>query len=92
MTETSSMIRVGIVSAVNKPTGQARVYFPAQDNLVSDWLYVMRYPKMSVTVQESDGHAHDASIADWFPSVNDKVVVLYAYGMNSDGFILGVIQ
>ncbi len=28
---------------------------------------------------------------DWFPCANDKVLVLYLSGMNSDGFILGVV-
>lgn len=96
MAEISSLVRVGIVSDVRKSEGTARVYYPDMHNMVSDWLHVMRYPNMrvSVTVENNEGHSHDAyaSITDWFPKVNDKVLVLMAYGFNSDGFILGVIE
>lgn len=104
MADLNSLVRVGFVSDVNKAKGQARVCFPDMSNMISDWLYVMRYPHMSVTVSSAGshnhggdvtsdgGHSHSATITDWFPNVNDKVLVLMAYGFNSDGFILGVIQ
>ena len=74
------------------------------DDMVSDWLYVMRYPNLSLTVNSAGahdhggavasggGHSHTIGIVDWFPNVNDKVLVLMAPGFNSDGYILGVIQ
>ena len=108
MAETNSMVRVGFVSDVRKSNGTARVCFPDMDNMVSDWLYVMRYPNLTVSAStgsagshshggavSGDGsHSHNVSTAvtDWFPKVNDKVLVLMAYGFNSDGYILGVIQ
>lgn len=108
MADTNSMVRVGFVSDVRKPNGTARVCFPDMDNMISDWLYVMRYPNLTVHVSTGSagshshggavgsdgGHSHSvsASVTDWFPNVNDKVLVLMAYGFNSDGFILGVIK
>ena len=96
MADISSLIRVGVISDVRKDEGTARVYYPDMNNMVSDWLHVMRYPGMRVSVSNatSDGHTHSAtaSITDWFPQVNDRVLVLMAYGFNSDGFILGVIE
>ena len=108
MADTNSMVRVGFVSDVRKSNGTARVCFPDMDNMVSDWLYVMRYPNLTVyastgsagshshggAVGSDGGHTHGVSVSvtDWFPNVNDKVLVLMAYGFNSDGFILGVIQ
>ena len=87
MADLKSLVRVGYVSDVNSSNGTARVAFPDMNDMVSDWLYVMRYPHMSVTVDTTQ-----TDVADWFPAVNDKVLVLMAYGFNSDGFILGVIQ
>lgn len=104
MAELHAMVRTGIVSAVKASEGKARVYYPDMDDMVSDWLYVMRYPGMSVSVVSngahahggvvgSDGsHSHNATLGAWMPRVNDTVLVLYAYGHNADGYILGVIQ
>ena len=38
---------------------------------------------------EIEEHSHPGG--DWMPNVNDTVLVLFAYGFNTDGFILGVI-
>lgn len=103
MAEVESMVRIGFVSDVRPSKGQARVCFPDMSNMVSDWLYVMKYPGMGLSINSAGahshggqvssdgGHSHGGSISGWFPSVNDKVLVLMAYGFNSDGYILGVI-
>ena len=96
MAEENSMIRVGIVSDVNPDKLRARVYFPDLNNMVSDWLYVLQRSKApsNVTVEAAEGHTHEASGADqgkWIPEVNDMVVVVYTYGFNTDGYIVGVI-
>lgn len=39
-------------------------------------------------------HTHtwdDVEVYEWFPKVDDKVLVVYAYGFNSEGFVLGVL-
>ena len=87
MTTETNMVRIGIVSSVSPGGGKARVYFPAMNNMVSDWLYVLRYPNALVEV---DGE--DVEVKDWSPSVNDRVVCLFLYGENTDGFILGAIR
>lgn len=104
MAELNAMVRTGIVSDVKASEGKARVYYPDMDDMVSDWLYVMRYPGLSVSIVSkgahthddaviSDGrHSHNVNMEDWMPRVNDTVLVLYAYGHNADGYILGVIQ
>ncbi len=108
MKEGASVVRVGIISDIDRRGGKARVYYPSMDDMVSDWLYIMRYPScaISMTVSNSGGHSHDggipydgehshsisATITDWFPEINDKVLVLYPPGFNTDGYILGVIQ
>ena len=73
MDNASTMIRVGVVSSTNSTQRKARVIFPALDNLVSDWLFVLQQ-------------------GSWMPSVNDRVLVLYLPGFNTDGFILGEIK
>jgi len=71
MTGIERLLRIGIVSSVSG--NRARVYFPDQDNMVSDWLYIIKQGE------------------SWTPSVNDRVLVLYSKGTDTDGFILGVI-
>jgi len=57
------------------------------------------------TVSNEDGHKHDVAdgwmenhwhdgtkLADWMPSVNSRVLVLYLPVPNGDGFILGGIS
>ena len=104
MADINSLVRVGYVSDINPSDCTARVVFPDMSDIVSDWLYVMRYPNLSLTVNSAGahdhggavasggGHSHTIGIVDWFPNVNDKVLVLMAPGFNSDGYILGVIQ
>lgn len=92
MAQIDSMVRTGYISDIDKSKGLARVCFPDMNNMVSDWLYVMRYPHMSVSVFSAIATDASASLTPWFPKVNDKVLVLMAYGFSSDGFILGVIQ
>ena len=87
MADIKSLVRVGFVSDIDTANGTARVAFPDMNDMVSDWLYIMRYPGMYVTINDEQ-----KTVTDWFPAVNDKVLVLMAYGFNSDGFILGVIQ
>ncbi len=86
MTTEKNTIRVGIVSSIEPGGQKARVYFPTMDNMVSDWLYVLKHPNARV---EIDGE--DVPVKDWYPNVNDMVVCAFLYGENTDGFILGVI-
>ena len=44
MAELDSMVKIGIVSAIDADTHTARVYFPDKDNMVSDWLKVLQFP------------------------------------------------
>lgn len=87
MTTESNMVRVGIVSSVQPDGGKARVYFPTMNNMVSDWLHVLHYPKTAVEIE-----GEDVEVKDWIPSVNDRVLCLFLYGENTDGFILGAIR
>jgi len=89
--DASGMVRIGIVSSVDTSERKARVFFPDMNNMVSDWLYVLQRPREVVDVKESEGHTHSASVTSWLPKVNERVLVIYLYGWNTDGFILGVI-
>ena len=96
MAGTDSLVRVGIVSAVDGAKQRARVYYPDLSDMVSDWLYVLQAPYLlanPVTIGESEGHTHPSSVGarGWMPRVDDKVLTLYTYGENTDGYILGVI-
>lgn len=44
MAELDSMVRVGIVSVLDKKGKTARVYFPDMKNMVSGWLPVLQRP------------------------------------------------
>ena len=85
MTNESNMLRIGIVSSVSPGGGKARVFFPTMNNMVSDWLYVLRYPNAKTEGDET-------AIIDWVPEVNDRVLCAFLYGQNTDGFILGAIK
>ena len=76
MADTNSLIRVGIVSAVDNNARKCRVYYPGMRNLVSDWLPVVQFPSIK---------------AAWMPGVNNKVLVVMECGFNSGGYIVGVI-
>lgn len=103
MAELKSMVKVGIVSALDKEKKQLRAYFPDEDNLVSNWLHVLQRTGENLNIDEagahshsgavgSDGsHKHEGKVAGFMPKVNDKVLVLYPYGWNMDGYVLGVI-
>lgn len=83
MTTETNMLRIGIVSNITPDGTKARVFFPTMGNMVSDWLYVLKFPNAK------DGN--DTDITAWKPQVNDRVLCAFLYGQNTDGFILGVI-
>ncbi len=105
MAETNSLIRIGIVSDLDKDKRRVRVYFPDLSNMVSDWLFVLQRPSwgdkdlgpypIQVTINAAEDHKHTANVRmnDWYwmPNVDDKVLVIYTYGKNTDGYVLGVI-
>ncbi|MBE6537932.1 MAG: hypothetical protein E7671_00515 [Ruminococcaceae bacterium] len=91
-----NMVRVGIVTSVDKPKRRVRVHFPDM-NIVSDFLYVLKNPPFIPDIdvpqctEEAEAHTHDIVIKPWLPSVNDKVLCLYIPCENGDGFVLGAI-
>lgn len=85
-----NLVRVGIVSSVNTTARKVRVYYPQLDKLVSDWISVLQQP-LSVSTGTTNDHKHSVNITGWMPKVNDRVLVLYAQGFSSDGYVLGVI-
>lgn len=69
MIRADNMLRVGVVSSVNEDKRMARVFYPDQGNMVSDWLYVLQFPtwtkyaKLSpynteLNMQEAGSHTH----------------------------------
>ena len=105
MADPNSMIRVGIVSDVDEEKKRVRVYFPDLSNMVSDWLFVLQRPfhgnkdfapfHVHVSISEAEGHTHNATVTysdnAWLPEKDEPVLVLYTYGKNTDGYVLGVI-
>lgn len=91
MADMNSIVRVGVVSSVDKKELRCRVYFPDMNNIVSDWMYVLQRPDESVSVKSNEGHSHSASVGKWLPKVNARVLVLYPNGWNTNGYVLGAI-
>ena len=105
MANEKSLVRKGIVMDVDKKRLMVRVYYPEFSDIVSDWLFVPQRPfdgdssraplHIQVDVQEAEGHTHDASVSysdsAWLPKIDDVVLVLYVYGHESEGYVLGVI-
>ncbi len=105
MAEPNSMIRVGIVSDRDEEKKRIRVYFPDLSNMVSDWLFVLQRPfhedkdfapfHVHVDIGSAEGHTHSATVTYsdncWLPEKDEPVLVLYPYGKNTDGYVLGVI-
>ena len=50
---------------------------------------------ISVSISEAEGHTHNATVTysdnAWLPEKDEPVLVLYTYGKNTDGYVLGVI-
>ena len=53
----SRMVRIGVVSAVDGAKGKVRVIF-RDDNLTSNWLWVLQRQGAGVCVTPSGEHAH----------------------------------
>lgn len=94
----TNMVRVGIVSDVDKKKRCVRVRFPNL-NLTSDWLYVLKNPPLIPDSKDPEtqlalgplAHKHNLDVNPWLPAVNDKVLCLYIPVFNGDGFVLGAI-
>lgn len=105
MAKADSLVRLGIVMDLDKEKKRVRVYFPELSDIVSEWLYVLQRPvwgdedmgdnPVGITIGETDGHTHTATVTagewHWMPDINDRVLVLYTPGFNTDGYVLGVI-
>lgn len=91
MADVDSMVRIGIVSAVDSSQKAARVFFPDMENMVSDWLPILQRPGEKLSTNTAQSHSHSGTVSSFLPKVNDTVLVLYGYGFNVDGYILGVI-
>ena len=78
-----NMVRVGIVTDVDKKDRRVRVRFPNL-NMTSGWLYVLQSPPdVKIII--------DFTVTPWMPEVNDRVLCLYLPVFNGDGFVLGAI-
>lgn len=78
-----NMVRVGIVTDVDKKDRRVRVRFPNL-NMTSGWLYVLQSPPdVKIII--------DFTVTPWMPEVNDRVLCLYIPVFNGDGFVLGAI-
>lgn len=56
-----NLVRVGIVSDVDKGKMRVRATFPEKDDMVSGWLYVLQHEGASVKVAEDGRHSHTDS-------------------------------
>ena len=78
-----NMVRVGIVTDVDKKDHLVRVRFPNL-NMTSGWLYVLKTPPdVKIII--------DFTVTPWMPEVNDRVLCLYNPVFNGDGLVLGAI-
>lgn len=91
MRDYKNLVRVGVVSTVDKEQLRAKVYYPQFNKLVSGWLPVLQHPNTSFAVSNSQSHNHTVTYRYWMPKVNDNVLVVYTPGFSTDGYILGVI-
>lgn len=100
------LVRVGIVTDVNKKKRKARVVFKDED-LSSGWLRILANPPFIPKVDQPQrtefeaggggdaafaSHKHDVIITPWLPRVNDAVLTLFLPCHDSDGYILGRIE
>lgn len=107
MKDFANLVRVGKVSAVDQERLRVRVYFPQLDNLVSDWLSVLQFPRpqLQLYTTSAGSHTHGDEVSSggshrhnleftlipWMPSVDNLVLVLYTPGFSVDGYVLGVV-
>lgn len=102
----SRLVRVGIVTDMNKKKRKARVKFQDED-LPSGWLRILASPPFIPKVDEPQrtefesggsgydafaSHKHGVVITPWLPRVNDVVLTLFLPCHDSDGYILGRIE
>ncbi len=90
MSDYRNLVRVGVVSALDKDHLTLRVHFPQFYNMLSGWLKVLQHPA-TYSVSEVKEHRHTVTYRYWMPKVNDMVLVAYTPGFSMDGFVLGVI-
>lgn len=90
----TTLVRIGIVSAIDAEKQQARVIYK-DIGITSGWLYVLQGKhKHTVSASIGDGggeHNHELTKNSWMPQIDDLVLVLYLPVFNGDGFILGCI-
>lgn len=102
-----NLVRIGIVTAVDKERRLARVKYPDTGN-TSGWLavlanrtYIPDYDEKPQRTEYAGGgaglaafesHSHELNIKPWLPKVNAQVLVLYLPVNGGDGFILGEIM
>lgn len=91
MADTDSMVRKGVVSSIDADNYRCRVFFPDMDNMVSGWLYVLQRPGEAVEPEEETEEETNLKVTTWMPKINDRVLVLYQYGWNTEGYVLGAI-
>ncbi len=74
---THKPIRVGLISVLDRDAETARVTFPDLDDLVTDFLPIIRKGGKSWAQQDD------------LPEVEDHVLVVFLSSSMSDGFIIG---
>ena len=96
----STVVRVGIVTAVDSERRLAQVYFRDMD-LPSGWIPVLINRDIAPQTEYEEGgegmaaferHKHDLTIRPWMPKVNEQVLCLYEPIRDGRGFVLGGIQ
>lgn len=91
LADLDSLVRVGVVSVVDPAKKMCRVFFPDLEDMVSDWMPVLQRPGEKVVVKSSEGHTHEAEVGVWLPKEKARVLVVYPFGWNTNGYVVGVI-
>lgn len=91
MEDFATMLRIGVVMALDEEIHACRVKFPDTD-IISGFLPVLQHPYTKITLQPEKEHCHDDSYTTfWSPRINDTVLCVYEPIFNGDGYVIGVI-
>lgn len=102
----SQLVRVGVVTSVDKPGRKCRCKFPDLGYTSAELIVLNTTPvtpdydvpqrteyegPAGTYPMQYERHKHDVKLKQWMPNVGDSVLTLYLPVENGAGFVLGGI-
>lgn len=83
--------RIGQVQSVDKANRTVRAYFKDAGIMSGELKVLRRQSSAESTKYALTGEYSHRHQTDWFPEIDDNILVVYVDGFNADGICVGVI-